>query len=258
MAITGYAGTVSYVNVKEDQVVYNGSVLLRLKNTATFANYDALLKSRADLEENLNELLAIYKEGGITAPISGVVETITETAGADFATISPEKAMTVTISVDETNILSLSEGQAASVSIDSIGEDVFSGEVTEISTVATSSSGVTVYSAVITLEKAEGMLSGMSADVVITIEGVDNALLIPVDALHQTRASAYVYTQYDAETGEYSGMVEVTTGLSDGLQVEILSGIAAGNTYYYSYLDTVNYETGTARNAGGGFPFGGF
>ena len=158
--------------------------------------------------------------------------------------------MTVTISVDETNILSLSEGQAASVSIDSIGEDVFSGEVTEINTVATSSSGVTVYSAVITLEKAEGMLSGMSADVVITIEGVDNALLIPVDALHQTRATAYVYTQYDAETGEYSGMVEVTTGLQNSSYVEITSGLSEGDTVYY----TEEEESGFSF---GGMSFGG-
>lgn len=252
MAITGYAGTVSHVNVKENQTVYNGSVLLRLKDTSTSANYDALLKERAKLEESLQELLAVYKEGGITAPISGRIESITETAGEGFAAISPEKAMTVTISVDETNILSLSEGQAASVTVDSIGEDTFTGTVTEISTVATSSSGVSVYSAVITLDKAEGMLSGMSADVVITIEGVENALLIPVDALHQTRATAYVYTAYDPETGEYSGMVEVTTGLQNSNYVEITSGLKEGDTVYYTESEDDSFSGRGGMSFGGG------
>lgn len=263
MAITGYAGTVSYVNVKEDQQIYNGSLLLRLKDTATSANYDALLKERAELEADLNELLVIYKEGGITAPISGRIESITETAGEGFASISPEKTMTVTISVDETNILSLSEGQAAAVTIDSVGEEKFRGTVTEISTIATSSSGVSVYSAVITLDKADGMLSGMSADVVITIEGVDNALLIPVDALHQTRATAYVYTAYNAETGEYSGMVEVTTGLQNSNYVEITSGLKEGDTVYYTEEEESGFSGMGGMSFGGGsmpegFSGGGF
>lgn len=54
----------------------------------------------------------------------------------------------------------------------------------------------------ITLEKAEKWLSGMSASVAIRIEGVENALLIPSDALMQTSSSSYVYTSYDEETGE--------------------------------------------------------
>ena len=33
--------------------------------------------------------------------------------------------------------------------------------------------------------------------------------------------------------------MEVTTGLSDGENVEILSGIDSGTTVYYSYYDTV-------------------
>ena len=256
MAITGYAGTVSYVNVSENQTVYNSSLLLRLTNTSTSANYDALLKSRAELEEDLNELLAIYKEGGICAPISGVVESITETAGEGFATISPEMQMSVTISVDETNILALSKGQTAAVTIDSIGEDTYTGTVTEISTVATSSSGVSVYSAVITLDKADGMLSGMSADVVITIEGVENALLIPVDALHQTRATAYVYTQYDEETGEFSGMVEVTTGLQNSSYVEITSGLAEGDVVYYTESEDTSFSFGGMSFGSSGMPDG--
>ena len=90
---------------------------------------------------------------------------------------------------------------------------------------------------------------------VITIEGVDNALLIPVDALHQTRATAYVYTAYDAQTGEYSGMVEVTTGLQNSNFVEITSGLAEGDTVYYaeSEEDSFSFTFGGM----GGMSFGG-
>ena len=250
MMISGYTGTVSAVNVSENESVSSGETLITLTDTETSANYDALLKERGEVEEQLNELIKIYKEGGICAAISGVVDSIesgsdTEAAMGGMqtdavteyttvATISPDTTMAITISVDEMDILSLSEGQEATVTIDSIGEDSYEGIVAEVGTTASSDSGVTSYSAVIHIDKTEEMLSGMSASVVITIEGNDNAMLIPIDALHQTSATAYVYTGYDESTGQFSGMQEVTIGLSNSNYVEITGGLSEGDTVYYT------------------------
>lgn len=243
--VTGYAGTVSAVSVSNNESVSAGDTLFTLTDTDTSVAYDSLLNEREELEEQLSTLIAIYQEGGICATISGTIESLSETSSSSdmsggsstettVATIAPSTEMTVTISVDETDILSLEVGQTAAVTIDSIGEDSFSGTVTEISTTATSSSGVTAYSAVVTIEKTESMLAGMSASVVITIEGVEDALLIPIEALHQTSSTSYVYTEYDESTGEYSGMVEVTTGLSNSSYVEITDGLSEGDVVYYT------------------------
>ncbi|MCD8216632.1 MAG: efflux RND transporter periplasmic adaptor subunit [Clostridiales bacterium] len=282
MAITGYAGTVSAINVSENASVSSGTTLITLTDTETSANYDTILKEREDAEDELNTLIRIYKEGGICATASGTISSLSETASGSSGTssasdtsasqttattdtssttdssastgssadsssgsasssgsttvaeISLDENMIIEISVDESDILSVSEGQEAAVTIDSIGEDSYSGTVTAISTSATSSSGVTTYSAEVTIEKTEEMLSGMSASVTINIEGVDDALLIPVDALHQTSSTAYVYTEYDESTGEFSGMVEVTTGLSNSSYVEITDGLSEGDTVYYT------------------------
>ncbi len=202
------------------------------------------------------DLVTIYKEGGILATCDGTIYSLSSTSSDSYssdmsgmttssssgsqtvATISLNESMIISISVDETDILSLSEGQEAYVTIDSIGDDTFSGTVTSIGTTASSDSGVTSYTAEITIDKTSDMLSGMSASVVITIEGVDDALLIPVDALHQTSSTAYVYTEYDEETGEFSGMVEVTIGLSNSSYVEITDGLSEGDTVYYSETST--------------------
>lgn len=250
MMISGYTGTVSAVNVSENESVSSGETLITLTDTETSANYDALLKERGEIEDQLNELIKIYKEGGVCATISGVVDSIESGSGtavsgyemqaetsAEYttvATISPDTTMAITISVDEMDILSLSEGQEATVTIDSIGEDSYEGIVAEVGTTASSDSGVTSYSAVIHIDKTEEMLSGMSASVVITIEGNDNAMLIPIDALHQTSATAYVYTGYDESTGQFSGMQEVTIGLSNSNYVEITGGLSEGDTVYYT------------------------
>ena len=251
MIITGYVGTVSAVKVSVDEMVSAGDTLLTLKDTATSASYDALLKERKELEENLNDLIKIYKEGGICTSIVGVVDSLSTSK----VTISPNTTMAITINVDETNILSLSVGQEATVSIDSIGSDKYTGVVEEVSTTATSSSGVTYYSATITIDKTEKMLSGMTASVVITIEGSDNALLIPADALHQTSSTAYVYTEYDEETGEFSGMKEVVTGLSNSTYVEIKEGLEEGETVYYTEKEENSFGSGSFPG-GAGFPGG--
>ncbi len=253
MAITGYAGTVSSVSVSENTSVSSGTTLLTLTDTETSANYDAILKEREELEEELETLIRVYKEGGICATASGTISSLsgsTDSSSSSAASvlsgssassgtttvaeISLDENMVIEISVDESDILSLSVGQEASVSIDSIGEDTYTGSVTSISTTATSSSGVTTYTAEITIAKTEDMLSGMSASISVTIEGVDNALLIPIEALHQTSSTSYVYTEYDESTGEYSGMVEVTTGLSNSSYVEITDGLSEGDTVYYT------------------------
>ena len=74
----------------------------------------------------------------------------------------------------------------------------------------------------------------MTASVDVKIQGVENAIIIPVDALHQTSTGAFVYTTYDEENQEYGGRVDVTTGLSNDNYVEITSGLAVGDTVYYT------------------------
>lgn len=233
LAVTGYAGTVNRVNVYENQKVYSSTSLFTLTNRSTTANYDALLRQRKDMEETLLELLQIQRYGGIIAPISGSVYSVSSLDDEELtevATISPDVSMSVIIAVDERDILSLAEGQEAEVTIRSVSEDTFSGVVSEID----KSGAAEAYTAEILMDKVSGMLPGMTASVDVRIEGVDNALIIPVDALKQTSSGAYVYTTYDSETQEYGGRVDVITGLSNDNYVEIKSGLSAGDTVYYT------------------------
>lgn len=239
LAVTGYAGTVSGVSVQENAQVYKNTGIYTLKDTTFSANYDTLLRSRQDLEETLLELLAIYRVGAVAAPFDGTVSAILydEEMGAGqtaVLTLYPGEEMAVTISVDENDILALKEGQEAEVVVSSVSEDTLAGTVTDISREATTTTGVSLYSAEITVDYAEGMLPGMTADVDVKIEGVENAIIIPVEALRQTSAIQYVFTTYDEETRQYGGMVEVTTGMQNDTHVEILSGLKEGDTVCYT------------------------
>ena len=262
MRVSGITGTVEYVYVTENQEVYAGSTLFSLSGTAYTARYQTLLKEREELEDTLIELMKLYQYGGLTAPFGGSVSSVDydETAVSSdqetaLVTLSPDRSMQVILNVDESNILSLKVGQTATVTVSSIGDDVFPGTVTEINKTASSSSGVTRYSAVVTLDKTPAMLQGMSARVIVRIQGVDNAVIIPAAALHQTSSSSYVYTSFNEETQEFGGLVEVTVGITNNSQAEIISGLKEGDTVWYTETTSNSFGGG---NLPGGFPGGNF
>lgn len=245
VAVTGYVGTVKSISCKENANVTAGSTLMTLSDTKTSANFDALLRQRQDLEDTLTGLLTIYRDGAVLASQDGLVtsveydeDTATSATETQILTLYPQKQMTVTISIDETDILSLKEGQEAQITVSSVSDDAFTGSVTSISKVADTSTGVTRYSAEVTLDREEGMLVGMTANVDVRIEGTENALIIPVDALHQNSASYYVYTGYDEEQKRYTGRTDVTIGMQNDDYVEITSGLNEGDTVYYTEADS--------------------
>lgn len=261
LAVTGYAGTVSQVNVRENQKVSKGSNLFRLTDTKYSANYDALMQTRTQTEETLQELITMLRTGSVTAPFDGTVSSVdfesegtSATAAAAAAylgtrtasdsalvTMAPDTQVSVTIAVDETDILALQLGQKAEITVSSVSEEPISGEVTEITRTGASYSGVTQYSAVVTLDKQPGMLAGMTATVDIQIQGVEDVVLIPVDALHQTSRTSFVYTSYDSETRQYGGRVDVVSGVQNSNFVEIVSGLNPGDTVYYTEKNTFNF-----------------
>lgn len=251
LAITGYAGVVQTVQTAENRRVYKNTALFYLKDTATTHTYDALLRSRAEQEETLLELLKLQRSGAVLAPFTGSVytadwdETLNPTG---IVTLSPDAQMTITLSVDETDILSLELGQTAEVTISSLSEEPYEGIVTQVERSAAASG---TYSAVVTVPKDKGMLPGMTASVNIRITGVENALLIPIEALHQTRDRAYVYTTYDPETETYGGQKDVTIGIMGSNEVEILSGLSEGELVWYTEEMTI-FDFFAGMSGGGG------
>lgn len=266
LSVVGYAGTVKSVSVEENEKIKADKTLFKLKDTSYTANYEQYLSDRRDLEDDLLELTAIYRDGALLSEYEGIVKTVPDTDDSSSSSeeavtvfeVRPDETMTVDVSIDETDILSLSVGQKADVTITSIEDETFEGVITEIDKSGESSSGVTSYTASVQIEKKEGMLAGMSATASITIKSVENALIIPLDALKQTSSTAYVYTSYDEENESFGGMTEVETGISNSSYIEITSGLSEGDTVYYKETETTSFSGRSGFGDGSGFPGGSF
>ena len=144
--------------------------------------------------------------------------------------------MLITVSVDELDINSVAKGQEATVTLDAIEDQTFTGQVVKVGNSASSSgNGVAKYSVDISIPKEQQMKVGMNASATILVESVKNVVTIPVIALQEKGNQSFVYTKKNSD-GSLTGEVEVTTGLSDGTTVEITKGLSEGDVVYYQRI----------------------
>lgn len=173
----------------------------------------------------------------------------------DVAAVTPQSTMTLDITVDELDIRFLYLGMTAEVKIDALGGEKHTATITEIGNTGSNNGGNSKYTVELTMDRAGNMLSGMNATATIILDTVKDVLTIPADALVEQGNQTVVYTGFDEETQMLLHPVTVKTGCSDGESVEILEGLAVGQTYYYAYYDTLEISY-TPDFGSGGFMFG--
>jgi len=172
--------------------------------------------------------------------------------------VTPQDTISISITIDELDVLSVSLGQEARVTIDAVPGKEYIGTVTEINTSGTSNSGGnSKYTAVVTMDRTENLIDGMNASTLITIRTTDNVLTLPVEALYEEQGRTIVYTGYDKELKNLLNPVEVETGVSDGQKVEIASGLKEGDTVYYEYTDEIVLDSSGSSGGSLSSLFGG-
>ncbi len=160
-----------------------------------------------------------------------------------LCTVTPQEKMLITVPVDELDVLSLSLGQQADLYLDALPATSFTAAVTEIDPEGENSGGNTKYSVTLALDRTDQLYPGMNGTVCFPRAEGQKVPAVPLAAVTEEGSRSLVYTAYDAETDQLLAPVEVQTGLSDGTDVEILSGLSLGDTYCYRYADSISYVT---------------
>ena len=170
--------------------------------------------------------------GGVEQPFE--MYDLTET---DLLEVVPQKTMTVEVTIDELDILSVAEGQEAEITVDALPGRAYTGAVSRIDPNGQNQGGNTKYTVTIAIDRDDNMLAGMNATAILTVGVTENILTLPTAALTEKGSRTLVYTAWDAESQTLLDGVEVTTGVSDGTTVEILSGVEEGTTVWYRYYE---------------------
>ena len=198
--------TVSNIYVTQDQAVKAGDKILDLSNGETL---------KAGIDGTVNEI-AVAK-GDWLRRSQGLVQIV------DFTQLQ------VDLSVDEYDVQKVYKGLPCTVTIISLGLDIET-EIDHINLVSGSMGNVASYSATARLDAPENVLPGMAATVTIPDEEALGVTTLEMAALsfHEDGTSYVLIRQAD---GSYQER-EVETGLSDGMRVEIVSGVEPGETVW--------------------------
>ena len=249
----GVSGEVSKIYAENNETVSKGQLILEMKSDTLDDNILDASDSLRDAElalENQHDMLENYT---IKAPIDGtIVEKIYKEGenaevGKVLCTILDLSTLSITLNVDELDIKSLAVGQRATVTADAVPGKVYDGVITEIGINGLAGEGVTTYPVTVQIDKPEGLLPGMNADVSIVITEKVDILTIPAGAVQNGNR---VLVKSDDATGEDGApegykYVTVELGVSDDDYVEIISGLSEGDQIAY-----------VRETASGNMPFG--
>ena len=185
--------------------------------------------------------------GGMSG-LTGTGFELYDLEGDILLTVTEQDVMTLDISVDQHNISLVELGQEARVKITPLKGREFAAEVTDIGIMGAGNGGSSKFTVELTLALEEDMLPGMSATAYLPMASAETVLTVPAAALVEEVGRTVVYTALDPETGEPTAPVEVTTGISDGLRVQILSGLEENQKFWYSYYDAPEISTAVEEN----------
>lgn len=181
----------------------------------------ALTTARARLDETR-----------LTAPFAGVVLDVTPrpgenvAAGAPLIVLADVGKLYVEADVEEVDAPLVQVGQSAEVRLDAFPGQTLTATVSRVAPAATTRQGATSYAARLDLAATDLALKpGMGANVKIATRTRPDALLVPARAVQSVGRQKIVRVLRDGRPVE----VEVTTGLSDKQQVEILDGLREGD-----------------------------
>ena len=242
--------------------------------TITGDSVDNQLKNAKASLENAQDRLDDYM---VTSPITGTVVEKTVKAGDNVGTGSNSNNtlciiydltyLEMTLNIDELDIDNVEVGQTVNVTSDAKEGQTFTGVVTKVSVVGTTSGGTTTYPVTVRIDDTYGLRPGMNVDAEIVLSSADGVLAIPSLAVNRgdtvlvTSDSPSAANALEQEAPEGYAYVQVTTGVSDDSYIEITSGLQEGDTV--AYLRTASSGSDMMMSGmpggdmGGGMPGGG-
>ena len=198
---------------------------------------DDLDDAKETLEE-AEEALADFQEqigdGNVYAQESGTVTEVAYASGDDIVsdatlvTYTDPENVTMTVSVSQDDISSVSVGEEVSITLTAYPDETFTGSVSSIATSATTGSSTVNYDVTVLFSgDISKVYSGMTGEATFAGKTVGDTLYISNQAVYLDGTKSCVKVL--AEDGSMR-VAEITTGYSNGKVVAVESGLEEGET----------------------------
>lgn len=231
---------------ERDKALYEKKVISREEYETSLKTYD---RAHEELDA-ANDAYTIVREGVsrhnakesntlVRATITGlvlnvpvkvgssVIQANTMNDGTTVATIADMNNLIFKGNVDETEVGQLRIGTPMTITIGAMPELHPEAVIEYISPKGTETNGANSFEikAALNLESSEGLRAGYSANAAVSLAKAENVITVPEATVTFAGDSAFVYVRTDSVPKPKFERRAVTTGLSDGITIEIKSGI---------------------------------
>ena len=245
----------SEINLHQAQVNYNREENLYNQKLVSADEFDKIKQALQQAKEEKGaalDALQVVRDGVsksnasasstlIRSTISGIILDIpvkvgnsvilsnTFNDGTTIASVANMNDLIFRGNIDETEVGSLVVGMPMKITIGALQDLKFDAALEYISPKAVESNGANQFEikAAVRVAKDDKLRSGYSANAEIVLASVRNALTIPESAIEFSGDSTFVYVVKGEGKNKTYNRTQVTTGLSDGVNIEIKKGLTA-------------------------------
>ncbi len=147
--------------------------------------------------------------------------------GTELCAMADMKNMLFKGTVDEIDVGKLETGKVADIKVGALPDTEVTGRLERISPKARKEGNSTLFDIEISILSIEGkpLRAGYSANAIVNIRERKDVVVIPERLVTFEQDKRFV----EKKEGENITRVEIETGLSDGLQIEVLKGLQVGD-----------------------------
>jgi HlyD family secretion protein len=201
---------------------------------ASGSGLTALQDARKAVDEAQATLDATELQSPSDGTVTAIDATVGETVGSSpVFTLMDLSQPYLEFYMDETDIDKVAVGETVNATFDAYPNTTFTGKVVSVDPALVSSGGVSAVHGTAELDPQAGdkpprLLVGQSASVDVIAASVDQAVLVPVEAVREISPGQYAVFVVDSSGGLTLRMVEV--GLQNDVFAAITSGLQSGET----------------------------
>jgi HlyD family secretion protein len=222
------------------QAQYQLDDLLNTPTPEDIASAEAQVKQD---EASLQLAQLQLAQASIVAPFDGTIAEVYAQVGqqastsTDVVALADLSRLNLAVTLAEVDMPKVKAGQQAEITFDAEPSQVFTGTVTEIDLVGTTTSGVVNYAATVSIDTpTDALRPGMNASANIILQKRENVLLVPNRAVRSV-GKAKTATVVN---GEQSNEVSVTLGLSGDTKSEVVDGLHEGDVVVINQTTTTS------------------
>ena len=150
--------------------------------------------------------------------------------GTTIATVADMTNLIFRGKIDETEVGRITEGMPVTITVGAVQDLKLNALLEYISPKGVETNGANQFEikAAISVADSVTLRSGYGANAEIVLEQASNTLCIPEAALEFSDDSTFVYLLTDSVPQQQFQRMEVKTGMSDGIDIQVRSGLSEG------------------------------